>query len=191
MTKSERFIEKIIDDSVESIGSLRAQKEIFEAIAKEAISVLENGGTIFFAGNGGSAADSQHAAAELVGKLGLGVERTALRAIALTTDTSAITAIGNDFGFENIFSRQLEALGKMGDLFVGISTSGKSNNVLNALATAKKIGMKTVAIIGAGKNPSRETADFAISVSGDNTPQIQAGHSVALHILCALIEGLA
>lgn len=148
---------------------------------------LQKGGKILLCGNGGSAADCQHMAAELVSILSKNFERPALAAIALTTDTSMITAYANDFGFEGIFERQILALGKPDDVLVGISTSGNSENVVRAINTARSIGLCTLALSGmGGKLP--EISDFAISVPSDDTQQIQEAHAVIIHILCDLVE---
>lgn len=177
-----------LDASVKAVDSLREQTDTLIAIADLAVSVLRGGGTIFFAGNGGSAADAQHAAAELVGRLGMGIDRKPLSAIALTTDTSAITAIANDFGFEEVFARQLSALGKSGDLLIAISTSGKSANILRAGEVVKELGFYTVVLTGPNESPLSELACHTIKIDGENTPRIQEGHAVALHIICELIE---
>ncbi|HZQ18951.1 MAG TPA: D-sedoheptulose 7-phosphate isomerase [Terriglobales bacterium] len=147
---------------------------------------LRNGGTVFFYGNGGSAADAQHLAAELVGRFGC--ERPALRGCALTTNTSSLTAIGNDYGYESVFSRQLEAMGSPGDIAIGISTSGASKNVLNAIAVAKQKGLITVAMTGVEGGPLRRIVDHCICVESDRTPRIQELHIMIGHILCEIVE---
>ena len=151
------------------------------------IEALEKGNTIFFFGNGGSAADSQHLAAELVGKMFI-EGRRALPAIALTTDTSALTALGNDFGFETVFSRQIEALGRPGDVAVGITTSGQSPNVLAAVKTAKAKGLKSIGFIGKGGGKLKDLADISIIVPSDSTQRIQESHITIGQILCELVE---
>jgi D-sedoheptulose 7-phosphate isomerase len=145
--------------------------------------VLTNGGTIFWAGNGGSAADCQHLAAELVGRFEK--DRQPLKSIALTTDTSILTAIGNDFGFNQIFARQIRALVKSSDLIVFISTSGKSKNILEGILVAKEIGCKTA--IFTGKNNVDVT--FQVNITQERTCHIQEGHIVVGQLLCSIIEG--
>lgn len=157
-----------------------------EQIARECIAALRQGGKILFAGNGGSAADSQHLAAELVGRLSY--DRPGIAAIALTTDTSALTAIGNDYSFEQIFSRQVEAIACKGDVLIGISTSGKSRNILNALKTARDKGMLTVGFTGAAAPLMVEYCDFVLQVPSRETPKIQESHIMLGHIICGLIE---
>ena len=147
---------------------------------------LSNDGTLFWCGNGGSAADSQHLAAELVGRFKK--DRKALRSIALTTDTSVLTCVANDYSYEDIFSRQIEALARGGDLLVAISTSGSSENVLQALKASKKLGVKTIALLGKDGGQAKEIADLAIVIPSDSTARIQESHILIGHILCDLIE---
>jgi len=149
-------------------------------------SALKNGGKLMFFGNGGSAADAQHLAAEFVNRFL--ANRGALAAIALTTDTSVITSIANDFDYDNIFARQVEALGKIEDVAFGISTSGNSPNVINALNAAKKIGMVTIALTGNDGGKMKGIADHTINVSSTNTPRIQETQITIGHALCQLIE---
>jgi D-sedoheptulose 7-phosphate isomerase len=147
---------------------------------------LEAGGKLIAFGNGGSAADAQHIAAEFVGRFR--VERRALAAIALTTDSSSLTAIGNDYGFEKIFSRQLEAIGKPEDVILAISTSGNSQNVLQAVASAKQFGMATMALSGRSGGRLRDNVDICLCVQSDSTPRIQEAHSLIIHILSEIVE---
>lgn len=161
------------------------QKKV-EAIVGQCVLSLKSGGKILFAGNGGSAADAQHLAAELVTRLCF--DRPPLAAIALTTDTSGLTAISNDYSYEKIFVRQITALGRAGDVFVGISTSGKSPNVLRALAEARKLGLATVGLSGQSAPLMAEYCDHLINVPSTETPKIQEGHILFGHIICALIE---
>ncbi len=142
--------------------------------------------TVFFCGNGGSAASSQHFAAELVGRYVK--ERGPLPAVALTTDTSALTAIGNDYGFEYIFSRQLEALGKKGDLLIALSTSGASENVLNVLKAARRKKIKTIVLTGAKGARLRKAADTCIVVPSGETARIQEMHDLILHTWCEALD---
>ncbi len=157
-----------------------------EEIAQTCAAALRLGHKILLAGNGGSAADSQHLAAELVSRLSY--NRPALAAIALTTDTSALTAIGNDYAFENLFSRQIEALGQKGDVFIGISTSGKSPNILKGLDAARKRGLITIGLTGKMAPMMAERCDRVINIPSSETPKIQEGHILLGHIICALIE---
>jgi len=145
---------------------------------------IAEGGKVLWCGNGGSAADAQHLAAELVGRYK--VNRSALASIALTTDTSVLTAISNDFGFEYVFSRQVEALGKLNDVLIGITTSGNSPSVLNALQAASKIGMRTVVMTGA--SAPRNLAEVEIRVNSQQTELIQQCHIAIGHVICELVE---
>jgi len=147
---------------------------------------LKSRSTLFWCGNGGSAADSQHLAAELVGRFKK--DRRALRSVALTTDTSVLTCVANDYSYEDIFSRQLEALARDGDVLVAISTSGNSENVLRALRVAKELGLKTIALLGKDGGHAKVLADLAIVVPSDSTARIQEAHILIGHILCDLIE---
>ena len=147
---------------------------------------LASGRKVIVCGNGGSAAESQHFAAELTGRFRR--ERQALPALALTVDTSALTAIGNDAGYEQIFSRQLEALARPGDLFVGFSTSGGSKNVLRAMQAAQDLGLTRAALVGERGGPIADLADVAVKVPSRDTPRIQESHLLVVHLFCAAIE---
>jgi D-sedoheptulose 7-phosphate isomerase len=146
---------------------------------------LKQGHSVLVFGNGGSAADAQHFAAELVGRYEK--ERQAWPAVALTTDTSALTAIGNDYGFDRVFARQIEALGRTGDVAVGISTSGTSPNVLRALESANERGLVTIALTGRGGDAGR-IARHHIAVQEDRTARVQEVHATLLHVICELVE---
>ncbi len=148
---------------------------------------VAQGGKLMLCGNGGSAADCQHLAAELVGQMN-GRRRPALAALALTTDTSALTAVGNDFGYEMVFQRQVEALGRRGDVLMAISTSGRSQNVLRAVSTAVRMGLETVALIGDAGGPLSDLADIAVRVPSSNTQRIQEAHIAIGHVICYLVE---
>jgi D-sedoheptulose 7-phosphate isomerase len=150
------------------------------------IATLCAGRKILWCGNGGSAADSQHLAAELVGRFER--ERQGLASIALTTDTSILTAIGNDLGFERVFSRQVEAIGSPGDLLVGMTTSGNSPNVILALEAARKLKIATVAFTGQGGGKVAQLADHLFAVPSRNTARIQEGHTLAGHMICDWLE---
>jgi len=155
-------------------------------IAGAATQTLRAGGKVLLAGNGGSAADAQHIAAELVGRFAF--DRAPLPAIALTTDTSALTAIGNDYGFEHVFERPLRALGRKGDLFIGISTSGRSPNVVTALKAAREIGVVAVGFMGSKGQSMRDLCDHVLVAPSDDTAIIQQVHITAAHAICGLVE---
>ena len=146
---------------------------------------LKKGGTVFVFGNGGSAADAQHFAAELVGRYEK--ERKGWPAVALTTDTSALTAIGNDYGFDRVFARQIEALGKAGDIAIGISTSGQSPNVLRGIDAANDRGMISIALTGRGGDAGKR-AKHHVAVKEDRTARVQEVHATVLHAICELVE---
>jgi len=157
-----------------------------EVAAKLCIDCLKNGNKILLFGNGGSAADAQHIAAELVGRYK--TERKGLAAIALTTDTSALTAIGNDYGYDRVFDRQVEALANTGDVAIGISTGGSSANVASALKLAKDLDCKTIGFSGRGGGEMNELCDINIVVPAQDTARIQEMHIVIGHTICHLIE---
>lgn len=162
-------------------------RAVTAAMAEAIIAALRNGNKVLFAGNGGSAADCQHLAAELVGRFAY--DRPGLAAIALTTDTSALTAIGNDYGYDQVFSRQVEALGVRGDVFIGITTSGKSPNVLRALEAARSRGVTTVGWTGrVAPEQFRSLSDMLLTIDADTTARVQQGHMIVGHIVCALVE---
>lgn len=167
----------------------RIETELAGQIARIAVRLVETlkiGNKLLIMGNGGSAADAQHFAAEIVGRFKM--ERPGLPAIALSTDTSIITAIGNDYGFERIFSRQLEALAAPGDALIGISTSGNSPNILKALETGRQAGCSTIGLLGRDGGTIKDICDLALIIPCDDTPRIQEGHITVIHILCDLIE---
>jgi D-sedoheptulose 7-phosphate isomerase len=157
-----------------------------EIAANLCIDCLHNGGKILIFGNGGSAADAQHIAAELVGRYK--VERKGLPAIALTTDSSALTCISNDYGYEQVFNRQVEALANEGDVAIGISTGGTSPNVISALSTAKNIGCKAIGFSGRGGGNMNTLCDVNLVVPAKDTPRIQEMHIVIGHTICHLID---
>ena len=159
---------------------------VIVTVADVCVRALRKGGRILLAGNGGSAADAQHLAAELVCRLQL--ERSALPAIALTSDTAILTAIGNDYGYERIFDRQVEAIGRIGDVFIGFSTSACSQNIVLALKRARAKEMVTVGFLGHNSGPIEPLCDYRLSVPDRKTQRIQEGCIVLGHILCALIE---
>ena len=164
---------KILNDSIDKSSSI---------IAKS----LKSGGTIFWCGNGGSAADSQHLAAEFVGRFKK--DRNPLRSIALTTDSSILTCISNDYSYEEIFSRQLNALARNGDVLVAISTSGNSENIVKALIEASKLSIKTICLLGKKGGRCKDYADVSLIIPSDSTARIQEMHILIEHLLCELVE---
>ncbi len=183
------YIINQINDSAatkKAIVENEALVNLLVEVAKACVEVYRNGKKILIAGNGGSAADAQHFAAELVGRYGF--DRPSLPSIALTTDSSNLTAIGNDYGYEYVFSRQLEGLAQEGDLFIGISTSGNSQNVINAFISAAERGVTTVALVGRDGGKMASMADYAIIVPSNATPRIQESHLLIEHMLCDIIE---
>ncbi len=155
-------------------------------VAEQMINVLRAGGKILICGNGGSAADAQHFAAELVGRFRR--QRPGWSAIALTVDASVLTSLGNDYGFEQIFARQVQALGRAGDILVAISTSGRSQNVLAAVEVAASLGMQTVGLTGAGISQLGQVVDHHLPIPSANTAFIQQGQMAVIHVLCELVE---
>ena len=170
-------------DALAADTGLRA---VLAEAAQACIACLRNEGKILLAGNGGSAADAQHIAGELVSRFAF--DRPGLAAVALTTDTSILTAIGNDYGYEKLFERQIQANGNKGDVFIGYSTSGRSPNVLLALEEARRRGLVTIGLTGNRGGPMLELCDYLLAVPSADTPKIQEGHLVLGHILCGLIE---
>jgi len=157
-----------------------------EAAAEACITTLSNGGKVLLAGNGGSAADAQHIAGEFVSRFAF--DRPGLPAIALTTDTSILTAIGNDYGYENLFARQVQVHAQKGDVFIAYSTSGKSPNVIAALQEANNRGVVCIGMTGNRGGPMKELCAYYLDVPSGDTPRIQEGHAVLGHILCGLVE---
>ncbi len=155
-------------------------------ISKVMVSSLQHGGKILFAGNGGSASDAQHIAGEFLSRLNY--DRSPLAGLALTTDTSVLTAVGNDYGYEHIFSRQVAGLGRPGDVFVGISTSGRSPNILAALDAARQNGLHAVGFTGAKGGAMADRCELILNAPSDRTPIIQQLHITAAHIICGLVE---
>ena len=157
-----------------------------ESAAEACITALSNGGKVMLAGNGGSAADAQHIAGEFVSRFAF--DRPGLPAIALTTDTSILTAIANDYGYDQLFSRQVQAHARKGDVFIAYSTSGKSPNVIAALQEARKLGVICIAMTGNHVGPMKDFCEHYLDVPSGDTPKIQEGHAVLGHILCGLVE---
>ena len=179
------IIENSLKESISTKEKLLSQKDTIASAAEIMRETLRNGGTIYFAGNGGSAADAQHMAAELVGRF---EKDNRLPAQALTTDSSILTALANDFGYDEVFSRQAEALMRPGDCFVAISTSGNSVSINKAAETALRKGAKVVALTGKDGGKLKDIADCAIIVPSPRTCRIQESHITVGHILCELIE---
>jgi D-sedoheptulose 7-phosphate isomerase len=175
--------------SIQTLQAVHDSEEIHQtmvAIGELTAEAMKAGRKLLVAGNGGSAADAQHLVAEFVSRLT--VDRPALRAVALTTDTSILTAIGNDYGYERVFARQVEALGQAGDVFLGISTSGNSKNILLGLEEAKKRGLVTIGFSGNGGGAMRAICDYNVIVPSGVTMQIQESQLALEHIFCMLVE---
>jgi len=175
-----------IEEHARMLDSLRSLAPAIARAAGVVADCLAAGGHILFCGNGGSAADAQHLAAELVGRFLK--ESRAFPAIALHANTSVLTALGNDYGFETIFARQVEAHGRPGDVLVGISTSGNSSNVLRAVVTARQLGLATVGLSGGSGGQLAEACDICLAVPSSSTPRVQEGHILIGHIICGLVE---
>ena len=176
--ESQKIVQAMLNDQV----LLNTLSKIAEICVKS----LQNEGKILLAGNGGSAADAQHIAGELVSRFAF--DRPGLAAVALTTDTSILTAIGNDYGYEKLFARQIQALGSPKDVFIGYSTSGRSPNILKAFEEAKQKGLICVGLTGNKGGSMHELCDFVLAVPSSDTPKIQEGHLILGHTLCGLIE---
>ena len=183
------FIEKELAKLAALIADIQADKALLNQVAQCAETIVDSlrkGGKVLIAGNGGSAADAQHIAGEFVSRFNY--DRPGLAAIALTTDTSILTAIGNDYGYERLFSRQVQALGREGDVFIGITTSGNSANVLEALKTAKDAGLTTIGFTGSTGGKMTAICDITLRMPSPETPKIQEGHIAIGHIICGLVE---
>jgi D-sedoheptulose 7-phosphate isomerase len=187
-----KIMESIIRDIKESIAVKKLILEdtgFISKIEQAAImcsDALRNGNKILLAGNGGSAADAQHIAGELVNRFGF--ERPGLAAISLTTDTSVLTSISNDYGFKRIIARQVEALGNKGDILIAVSTSGTSENILEGVAEAAKKGIKTIGLTGRSGGRLKGSCDLLLNVPSEVTPRIQEAHIMTGHIICSIIE---
>lgn len=181
-------VKKTIEESIEVKQNLLQEKYIkeIEKAGKTLVAALKNNRTVLIAGNGGSAADAQHFAGELVNRFL--TDRQALPAIALTCDSSILTSISNDSDFKYIFSRQIEALGGKGDIFIGISTSGNAENIAEAMKKAKEKGMLTIGLLGSDGGKINKFCDLSIVVPSRSTPRIQEAHILVIHILCGLID---
>ncbi|MBK1972275.1 D-sedoheptulose 7-phosphate isomerase [Campylobacter sp. TTU_617] len=183
------YIKKHFEESIDTKEQILKDEDLLNLIKKVALEIIKaykNGNKTLLAGNGGSAADAQHIAGELVSRFYF--DRPGLASIALTTDTSILTAIGNDYGYEKVFSRQLEAQGLKGDIFIGISTSGNSVNILKALEICKEKGIISVGLTGKSGGKMNDLCDYCIKVPSNYTPRIQESHILIAHILCAIVE---
>lgn len=181
LLEHEKLVHKVM-------GSKRLLKAVEEATGMISLT-LASGGKVMFCGNGGSAADAQHWAAEIVGRFQK--ERPGMAALALTTDTSILTAIGNDYGYDKIFARQVEGLGREGDVLVGISTSGNSGNVLEAIAKAREKGIRVIGFTAKGGGKMADLCDVLLDVPSTNTARAQEIHEILGHIICELVEDYA
>ena len=182
-------LESYFRDSLQALERAASDRQTLSAIlviADKIANTLRAGGKLMLAGNGGSAADAQHIAAEFLSRFA--VDRNPLAAIALTTDTAALTAIGNDYGYEHVFERQLRGLGRKGDVFIALSTSGRSANVLAALKAAREIGITTIGFTGTGGTAMQKLCDLMLVVPSDQTPIIQQIYMTAAHAICGLVE---
>jgi D-sedoheptulose 7-phosphate isomerase len=185
----QKFIHESLKESAEV--KLLIEKECSVEILRAVDTLIDSfkhGNKLLLCGNGGSAADSQHIAAEFMIRLSHDLERPAIPAIALTTDTSNLTAGGNDIGFENVFARNVEGLGQAGDVLIAISTSGNSKNILLAIDKAKEKGMKVIGFIGGTGGKCKDKVDIPIVIPSSNTQRIQEGHITVAHIICELVE---
>ena len=181
-------IRTLIEESIAVKRTLLTDEclAIISQIGETMVAALRTGKKILIAGNGGSAADAQHFAEELAGRFI--IERQGLPVMALTTNSSILTAIGNDFSYDQVFARQVEAYGGAGDLFIGITTSGKSKNILEAFIGAKRSGLITVGLLGQDGGPAKALCDLALVVPSANTQYIQEAHIVVIHVLCYLVD---
>ena len=185
---SEYFLNQL-DQTEKLILAMKADQKILKTMADVSSACVESlkaGGKVLLAGNGGSAADAQHIAGELVSRFAF--DRPGLAAVALTTDTSIMTAIGNDYGYEKLFERQIQALGKAGDIFIAYSTSGNSPNIVAALKEAKKLGLICVGLTGNRNGAMNSLCNYVFAVPSADTPKIQEGHLILGHTLSGIIE---
>ncbi|GGG41170.1 phosphoheptose isomerase [Caldovatus sediminis] len=189
MSDAASAIARHLAESEALLAGMRADPALagrIEAAAAACARAIAAGGKVLFCGNGGSAADAQHLAGELVSRFHY--DRPGMAGLALTVDSSVLTAIGNDYGYEQVFARQVEALGRAGDVLVGISTSGRSPNVLRAMEAARRRDMTTIGLTGRDGGPMAALCDIELRMPSDSTPLVQQGHIVAGHVICALVE---
>lgn len=184
----EERINNVLEEQIKNLTNLKENgyKENMIKVVKVINKCLKSGHKVLICGNGGSAADSQHFAAELVGRFKL--ERKGLPAIALTTDTSVLTCMGNDYGYDSIFSRQVEALGKKGDVLIGFSTSGNSKNVIDAIEEGKKNGLITIGFLGKDGGKLKKMVDYDFTFSYSETARVQEHHLMTYHLICEFVE---
>lgn len=185
----QKDIQNSLEASRQMVEQCLADQALQAALVKAVdccVNALKSGGKLMFAGNGGSAAEAQHFSAEMVGRFL--IERKPLASVALSTDTSALTAIGNDYGYDQVFSRQVEALGRSGDVLIVLSTSGRSKNILASMRAAAALGVATIAFTGREPREIGALADVVLNVPSSHTPQIQEGHLILGHLLCGLVE---
>lgn len=180
------MLDTMIDDHIQCLDALKAMAPALEHAGADMLQCLLDGGKLLICGNGGSASDAQHFAAEIVGRFEK--ERRAFPAVALSTDTSILTAVGNDYGYDEVFARQVDGLGRPGDLLIGISTSGHSQNVIRAVQRAQAISMPTVGLLGKGGGALKALVDQAIVVGNESTARIQEAHIFILHYWAWQIE---
>lgn len=181
------LIKNHIKEHIQTISLIdECMQDQIVSISESMIKTLKKNKTIFWCGNGGSSSDAQHLAAELIGRFNH--DRKALRSISLTADSSVLTCIANDYNFENIFSRQIEALGNTEDVLIGISTSGNSQNIVNVLKKSKRMGLTTIGLLGKGGGKSLALCDKSLVIPSNITARIQESHILIGHILCDLIE---
>lgn len=183
-----RKVEKIIEEQIENLMCIKKSdfSEKIEEISNQIITALKNNKKILIAGNGGSASDAQHFAGEIVGRFLL--ERKGMAAIALNTDTSVITCIANDYSYDDIFSRQIEGLGQEGDIFIGISTSGNSKNIINAVEMSKNKNIYTITLLGKDGGQLKEISDNYLLLPYNSTARVQEHHIMAIHLICEIVE---
>jgi D-sedoheptulose 7-phosphate isomerase len=186
MSLMEPVLPKLVEDTCRTLQALASQEDTFQKIAAAAVTTLKSGGKILTCGNGGSAADAMHLAEELVGHFRN--HRPSLPAISLVADGTLLTCIGNDYGFDHVFSRQVEGLANANDLLVCFSSSGNSPNILQALAAARAKGVKSVALLGKGGGPAKGKADLEIIIANSDSGRIQEAHTLILHALLEVIE---
>jgi len=185
----QNLVRKQLNDSIATFQKVLADSDLIQTVVEageKTAKAMLDGRKLMVAGNGGSAADAQHLVAEFVSRLT--VDRPALRAVALTTDTSILTAIGNDYSYDNVFERQIEALGQEGDVFMGISTSGNSKNILKGFAQAKKMGITTIGYSGNEGGKMLELCDYNVVIPSKVTMNIQECHLALEHIFCMVVE---
>ncbi len=181
-----KLISKEISEHVMITNSLNDYLHEIDVLSQKFLKLFKNNKKLLIAGNGGSAADAQHFSSELIGKYEK--ERVSLASISLSTDPSSVTAISNDYGYENVFSRQVEGLGEKGDILLAISTSGNSLNLINAVKTAKKRGIESIGLLGMNGGILKQEVDFSICIDSKKTARIQEAHGLIIHIICKIID---